>query len=153
LRQQVNLARERYTDIVIDAGGRDSTALRAALVLADHVLIPLQPRSFDLWALNDMTGLLAQARATRDISASVFLCMADPTGRDNAETAGSLPPGVGYVDAPVIRRKAVAMLAALGCSILEYPSRDEKAAHEYRCLAAAVFSWPNSEVSGKTTEG
>jgi hypothetical protein len=40
--------------------------------------------------------------------------MADPTGRDNAETAGSLPPGVGYVDAPVIRRKAVAMLAALG---------------------------------------
>jgi chromosome partitioning protein len=88
LRQQVNLARERYTDIVIDAGGRDSTALRAALVLADHVLIPLQPRSFDLWALNDMTGLLAQARATRDISASVFLCMADPTGRDNAETAG-----------------------------------------------------------------
>ena len=43
-------------DIVIDAGGRDSTALRAALVLADHVLIPLQPRSFDLWALNDMTG-------------------------------------------------------------------------------------------------
>lgn len=153
LRQQVNLARERYTDIVIDAGGRDSTALRAALVLADHVLIPLQPRSFDLWALNDMTGLLAQARATRNISASVFLCMADPTGRDNAETAGSLPPGVGYVDAPVIRRKAVAMVATLGCSILEYPSRDEKAAHEYRRLAASVFGWPYSDVSGETTEG
>ena len=65
LRQQVTLAKDRYTDIVIDAGGRDSTAMRAALVLADHVLIPLQPRSFDLWALNDMTGLLAQARATR----------------------------------------------------------------------------------------
>jgi hypothetical protein len=79
--------------------------------------------------------------------------MADPTGRDNAETAGSLPPGVGYVDAPVIRRKAVAMLAALGCSILEYPNRDEKAAHEYRCLTAAVFGWPYLEVSGETTEG
>ncbi|MDP2821158.1 MAG: AAA family ATPase [Sulfuritalea sp.] len=48
LRQQVSLARDRYTDIVIDAGGRDSTALRAALVLADRVLIPIQPRSFDL---------------------------------------------------------------------------------------------------------
>ena len=157
LRQQVTLARDRYTDIVIDAGGRDSTALRAALVLADHVLIPLQPRSFDLWALNDMTGLLAQARATRDISASVFLCMADPTGSDNATTAGSLPPGVGYVDAPVVRRKAVASIAAMGCSILEFPARDEKAAHEYRCLAAAVFGWPfsemNSETRGETTEG
>jgi hypothetical protein len=45
------------------------------------------------------------------------------------------------------------MLAALGCSILEYPSRDVKAAHEYRCLAAAVFGWPNSENSGETAEG
>lgn len=68
-------------------------------------------------------------------------------------TAGSLPPGVGYVDAPVIRRKAVAMLAALGCSILEYPSRDEKAVYEYRCLAAAVFGWLCAEISGETTEG
>jgi hypothetical protein len=53
----------------------------------------------------------------------------------------------------VIPRKAVAMLAALGCSILEYSSRDEKAAHEYRCLAAAVFGWPPSEISGDTMEG
>jgi hypothetical protein len=60
---------------------------------------------------------------------------------------------LGYVDAPVIRRKAVAMLAALGCSILEYPSRDEKAAHEYRCLAAAVLGLPYCEISGETTEG
>jgi hypothetical protein len=35
----------------------------------------------------------------------------------------------------------------------DYPSRDEKAAHEYRCLAASVFGWPYSEVSGETTEG
>ena len=96
-----------------------------------------------------MTGLLAQARATRDISASVFLCMADPTGSDNAASAGSLPSGVGYIDAPVVRRKAVASIAAMGCSILEFPARDEKAAHEYRCLAAAVFGWSYRE----TTEG
>lgn len=76
-------------------------------MLADHVLIPLQPRSFDLWALNDMTGLLAQARATRDISASVFLCMADPTGK--ATTPKRLDRchlGVGYVDVSKIGRSA-----------------------------------------------
>ena len=34
LRQQVTLARDRYTDIVIDAGGRDSTAMRATLMVS-----------------------------------------------------------------------------------------------------------------------
>jgi hypothetical protein len=61
--------------------------------------------------------------------------MADPTGRDNAETAGSLPPGVGYVDAPVIRRKAVAMLAALGCSILEFRAATRR-------LPMNTAAWP-----------
>ncbi len=146
LRQQISLARDRYTDIVIDAGGRDSTALRAALVLADRVLIPIQPRSFDLWALEDMTTLLAQARATRDVMAFAFLAMADPTGSDNGAAAGAIPPGIGYLDTPVVRRKAVANASAMGCSILEYPARDEKAAHEYQRLVAAVFGWPDGEV-------
>jgi len=52
-----------------------------------------------------------------------------------------------------VRRKAVASIAAMGCSILEFPTRDEKAAAEYRCLAAAVFGWSFSEMRSETTEG
>ncbi|MHB1591981.1 MAG: AAA family ATPase [Sulfuricella sp.] len=139
LRQQVTMARERYSDIIIDAGGRDNTALRAALMLADLVLIPFQPRSFDVWALDDMAALLAEARAARDIRAVAFLAMADSRGHDNDDAAGATPEGIEYLAAPVGRRKAIADAAGRGRGILEEASRDPKATAEIRRLVAAVF--------------
>ena len=38
----------KWDDIIIDAGGRDSTALRAALILSDVLLVPFAPRSYDV---------------------------------------------------------------------------------------------------------
>lgn len=139
LRQQVTMARERYSDIIIDAGGRDNTALRAALMLADLVLIPFAPRSFDVWALDDMAALLAEARAARDIRAFAFLAMADSRGHDNEDAAGSIPDGIEYLDAPVGRRKSIADAAGRGRGILEEASRDPKATAEMRRLVAALF--------------
>ena len=49
LRAQVQQQAAKFDDVVIDAGGRDSTALRAALVLSDVLLVPFQPRSYDVW--------------------------------------------------------------------------------------------------------
>lgn len=139
LRQQVMMARERYSDIIIDAGGRDNTALRAALMLADLVLIPFQPRSFDVWALDDMAALLAEARAARDIRAVAFLAMADSRGHDNDDAACATPEGIEYLAAPVGRRKAIADAAGRGRGILEEASRDPKATAEIRRLVVAVF--------------
>jgi chromosome partitioning protein len=138
LRQQVALAKSRYEDIVIDAGGRDNTALRAAMLLADLVLIPFQPRSFDVWALDDMAGLLGEMRAIQDVHAVAFLAMADARGRDNEEAAESTPEGIQYLDTPVGRRKAIADAAALGRSVLE-GAKDEKAVFEVQRLITAVF--------------
>ena len=39
----------KYDHIIIDVGGRDTGSLRAALTVADAILIPFQPRSVDLW--------------------------------------------------------------------------------------------------------
>jgi chromosome partitioning protein len=50
----VQQQRNKWQDIIIDAGGRDSTALRAALILSDVLLVPFAPRSYDVWALDDM---------------------------------------------------------------------------------------------------
>ena len=143
LRQQVTLAKSKYDDIVIDAGGRDNTALRAALMLADLVLIPFAPRSFDVWALDDMAGLIAEARATKDIEAYAFLAMADAKGHDNQDAAGAIPEGIEYLDAPIGRRKAIADAAGRGRGILEDSSRDKKAIEEMRRLIAAVFRQDN----------
>lgn len=53
---------KRYTDIIIDAGGRDSQELRASLVCADIVIIPIQASQFDLWTLNTMEELISSAK-------------------------------------------------------------------------------------------
>jgi chromosome partitioning protein len=139
LRQQVTMAKTRYSDIIIDAGGRDNSALRAALMLADIVLIPFLPRSFDVWALDDMAALLREARATREVAAFAYLAMADARGHDNIDATSAIPEGIEYLDASIGRRKAIADAAGRGRGILEEGSRDTKATSEVRRLVDAAF--------------
>src|SRR3954469_19569402 len=66
LRAQVQRQASKYDDVLIDAGGRDSAALRAAMVLSDVLLVPFLPRSVDVWALGDIAALIEEARSLRD---------------------------------------------------------------------------------------
>lgn len=141
LRQQVQRAVTQYDDIVIDAGGRDNTALRAALLLADKVIIPFLPRSFDVWALDDMNALLAEARAIKDVDAWALLTMADARGNDNAAASEAVPDGVQLMTVTVGRRKVFADAGGAGMSVLELPgNRDAKATAELQALLTAVFN-------------
>ena len=62
VQQELQDLSKRYQDIIIDAGGRDSVELRAALVVANLALVPIQASQFDLWTLDRMDSLVAQAR-------------------------------------------------------------------------------------------
>jgi chromosome partitioning protein len=52
----------KYQDVVIDAGGVDSPALRASLAVATHLLVPMQPNMGDIEILDHMTDLIEQAK-------------------------------------------------------------------------------------------
>jgi len=133
----------RYQDIVIDAGGRDSAALRAALLAANVALVPFQPRSFDVWSLNDVAALVSAAnenRQGRPLRALAFLNCADVSGPDNAEAAACVaeaPPLV-YLDFPLSRRKSFANAAGSGRCVHEYRPFDAKAAAELSALVSAL---------------
>ena len=49
---------KRYEDIVIDAGGQDSEALRSAMTVATHMLLPFRPKRRDLKTLGHMEEIL-----------------------------------------------------------------------------------------------
>ncbi len=141
LRAQVQQQGNHFEDIVIDAGGRDSTALRAALMLSDVVIVPFQPRSFDVWGVADMATLAAEAHAMRDgLRVLAVLSCADSQGNDNQDAADSIKdnPGLEYLDAPIGRRKAIAEAAGGGLSIFEV-SGHLKAKAEMRALVDSVF--------------
>lgn len=142
LRTQVQHQRGKFQDIIIDAGGRDSTALRAALVLSDLVLVPFQPRSIDVWAVADIAALIKEARAVRDgLEAYAVLNLADSQGSDNIEAAEALAdyPEIKYLDTPIKRRKSIANAAGSGMSVLEYQPVDVKANAELNALLNAIY--------------
>src|SRR5450830_1478461 len=141
LRTQLH-QRGKFQDIVIDAGGRDSTALRAALVLSDLVLVPFQPRSIDVWAVADIAALIEEARAMRDgLQALAVLNMADTAGTDNEDAAAALAdyPAISYLATPIRRRKSIANAAGNGMSVLEQTPRDDKAIAELNALLQAIY--------------
>jgi chromosome partitioning protein len=143
LRAQVTQQRDAYEHIVIDAGGRDSTALRAALTISDVVLVPFQPRSFDVWALSDIGSLLNEARSVRDVRAFAMLNAADTQGNDNNEAADALAdvPGIELLQVRVNRRKAIANASGAGLYIDEYRPRDAAASAELNTLKNILFQY------------
>ncbi len=145
LRSQIQQQAGKFDDVIIDAGGRDSTALRAALVLSDILLVPFQPRSYDVWALNDIAELIDEARSVRDgLRAFAVLNCADPgeASTDNAEAAAAVAqvPQFEYLSAPVRRRKSFANAAGQGLSVLEIKPADKKASDELKSLLNVLFA-------------
>jgi chromosome partitioning protein len=143
LRSQLKHQRNKFQDIIIDAGGRDSAALRAALGLANTIVVPFVPRSFDVWAIADIVSLIDLARASgnEQLEAFAFLNMADATGNDNDDAVSVLAdyPTLKYLNTPLTRRKSFANAAGAGMSVLEYRPKDDKANAELSALMQAIF--------------
>lgn len=142
VRREVNRLAGRFDDVLIDTGGRDTTSQRAALAVADVLVIPFVPRSFDLWSLEKAAGLVDEMRAVNaELRAYCFLNRSDPRGSDNADAAEILreTDTVAYLDAPLGNRKAFANAAAYGLAVTELKPRDTKAADELTALYSAVF--------------
>lgn len=149
LRTQVQQQASRYDDVILDVGGRDSAALRAALVLSDLLLLPVQPRSLDVWAIHDIAGLLDGAQEARrhqgrpPLRAFAVLSLADTgPGTDNAAAVEALAEyqQFAWIDAPIRRRKAFANAAGLGMAVAEMTPRDTKACEEISTLVRNVFT-------------
>ena len=145
LRAQVKQQAAKWDDIIIDVGGRDSSALRAALILTDVLLVPFAPRSFDVWALDDMAALVDEAHSVRDgLRVYAMLNLADPGERstDNADAAAAVADVAQfqYLAAPIRRRKAFSNASGAGLSVMESTPRDRKAIAEIENIAAYVYN-------------
>ncbi len=142
LRSQVRQLSTKYDDIIIDVGGRDTGSLRAALTVADTLLVPVQPRSFDIWALDQVAALVVEAREINEsLRAAVVLNGADAQGSDNDAALQMIADidGLEVLSTTIVRRKAFPNAAAEGRAVLEQNPRDPKATEELTALINAVF--------------
>ena len=132
----------KYEDIIIDTGGRDTTSQRAALSVADVLLVPFVPRSFDVWTLEKVAGLVSEMRAVnQDLRAHLFLNRADPRGQDNNEAAELLRENdvLTFIETPLGTRKAFANAAARGLGVTELKPADPKASDEILTLFRYLY--------------
>jgi chromosome partitioning protein len=142
VRTEVEKIARKFEDIVIDVGGRNNEGLRAALTVADAVLIPLQPSSFDVWALDRMVGLAREAKALNPaLRVLAVLNAADAQGHDNAEAQEVLRElqEIEALPCQLVRRKAYRNAAAQGRGVLDMTPKDPKAIEEMTALVRAVY--------------
>ena len=143
IRSQIEAQRKKWDDIIIDVGGRDTGALRAALLVCDVLLVPVQPRSYDVWALSRLEDIIKEARDIgAEFDAYCFLSCADSQGADNDEAASVMKESeeMQFLDCPIGRRKAFATAGGAGLSVLEMRPKVYKACSEIKALGKFLFN-------------
>lgn len=135
---------QRYEDIIIDAGGRDSLELRYSLGVADKVIIPIQPTQFDLMTLGQMANLVEQAQTLNNyLTACVILnrCSTNPTVTDAQEAADVISeiPHLHLLKTMLKERVSYQRSVREGLSVVEATPLDTKATMEVTALFQEIY--------------
>lgn len=80
----------RYEDVIVDAGGYDSIELRTALPAADFLYSPVRASQSDLWTLEAMTELVAEAKEMNPALKCFLVLSMAPTNPRVSETRDAL---------------------------------------------------------------
>ncbi|MSQ53155.1 MAG: chromosome partitioning protein ParA [Betaproteobacteria bacterium] len=141
LRHQVGLQKSKYQDIVIDVGGKDSNALRAALTVTDALLLPIGAESVEIWAIDDILELVAEARGIHDFRVHALLNRAKPVGPDNADTIAVIReyPDIDLLPGAIGNRAVFSSAFGRGMSVAEYKPRNRKAVDELKGLMQSLY--------------
>lgn len=134
----------RYEDIIIDAGGRDSVELRAAMTISDVMYIPVQASQFDIWTLSIINDLVAQAKGFNTKLQPYILINRASTNPiiSEVEEAISILNDFEYLKlSPSMIRERICYrkAAKAGLSIIELENKDKKAINEISLFYEEVF--------------
>lgn len=136
---------EKFDDVIIDSGGRDTFELRAAMVACDRLYIPIQAAQFDVWTLEVMEELIDNSQALNPkLEAFLILNRASPNPLVSEtkeaqelvqEDYGKIPFSGITIRDRIAYRKA----AAAGQGVKELHPHDPKATQEMNNLYRTVF--------------
>lgn len=136
--------KEKYEDIIIDAGGRDSSELRGALLVADKAIFPLRPSQFDLWTLGRLNTLVDTAsEINENLKAYIVINQAstNPNVKEVAESKELFEEFENLIllKSIISERISFRRAAIHGMGVTEYKPEDQKAVEEMTSLYKEVF--------------
>jgi chromosome partitioning protein len=120
---------ENYNHVVIDGPPRVSELARSAIAAADLVLIPVQPSPYDVWAAQEVIGLIKEASVFKEKLKAVFAINRKIT---NTAIGRDVLKALEEFDIPVLRsqvcqRVPFAESAATGQTVLETDPKGQAA--------------------------
>lgn len=132
-----------YDIVLIDGAPRSNDLVRSALMASDHVLIPVQPSPFDIWAARQIVALIEAAREFKPTLTASFVVTRrignSVIGREAARAFAEQPFPLEAVT--ITQRVVFAEAAAAGLTVIESePSGN--AAREVCALAKALNPQP-----------
>jgi len=137
---------ERFDYVIVDCGGQDNLAMRAAMSVATYVVIPLRPKRRDLKTLPHMEDMLSTCKMVNPkmIAAIVITqCPALPSQGKRILEAKEVVQSFGLraLNAVTFSRNIYDDSEESGSSVLEIDPSG-KAADEIRAIADELFAIP-----------
>lgn len=135
----------KYKNVFVDAGGFDSEELRAAIVAADLLLIPVRPAQFDVWTLPKIIQIAQQSQLYNPTLQFRFVvngAHTSPNVKDADEVLELLGDEVAVCKTVLHHRRAYAKAPMQGMAVTEMQGkdRDSKAHDEMTSLYAEVLA-------------
>ena len=148
LRRDLYRVAAGFDVVILDTSPRLGTEMRAAILMADLVLLPVVPGAADVWALRETVAVLDEARGLRpEIRVGVVLNRASRTTLTGVTRAALVELKV-----PVLGtlgdRVAFGEATAKGLGVVTY-APESKAAQEVEALVNAVLKAVHGEDEGK----
>jgi len=144
VRTEVLELSKKYTDIIIDAGGRDSPELRGSLLVCDKAIFPLRPSQFDLWTLGRLNQLVELAlEINENLKAYIVINQASPNPavKEVEEMKQFLSEfeNIKLLNTVICERIVFRRAALNGMAVTEYEPEDPKATKEINSLYKEIF--------------
>tara|TARA_B110001469_G_C9620531_1_gene309236 strand:- start:810 stop:1367 length:558 start_codon:yes stop_codon:yes gene_type:complete len=135
---------QHYDYVIIDCGGQDNLALRAAMSVADHVVIPLRPKRRDLKTVPHMEDMLSTCKMVNPKLLASFLiaqCPALPSQLKRINEAKEVCSsyGINVLNAVTYNRNIYDDSEEQGLSVLELDP-EGKAALEMIAIAEELMA-------------
>lgn len=147
IRNELKAIAPRYQDIIIDAGGAASEVLRAAMTMADILIIPLMTSSFDIWTLGTVNNLVSEVKATNpNLKAKVIYNKVAPhpqTAKAEIDESNDILSDFEHIqkfNGNLIYRVAVRRSQSKGMAIIEHKPYDDKSIEEIKAIYNEVFN-------------
>ncbi|MFV1943507.1 AAA family ATPase [Pseudomonas luteola] len=147
--QQVSLKARHYDHIVVDSGGHDSEVLRWGMTLADVMLVPVEPRHYAVWDMDDLAQMIDKVQEVREMAgkpplkvvAMINLAEASTLSRWNIATEKEIKARhqFQYIPSKVVERIAFSEAAACGRSVLEMKPKNPDACKELANLMTELY--------------